>query len=447
MPLKFFNLVLLFCAVSPYLAWTQQAFSLSDAKEYAIRHTESLKLATLNLQDADAQISEYWASGTPTISGRAVLNHFIELPVSLVPGEFFGGAPGSFIPLRFGTSNSINAGIDANALLFSGSFIKGLQAQKLYKELTMKQKDVAIDTVLSNVTKAYMAVLVVQKNIEFAEKNLVLLQNSVRESLQFFEAGYIEKLDLDRLRLSLQSLQNQLLQLQSQEMLTKNLLKFQMGFPIQEEIQLTDALDLLTAEAMTRKIDPSQSIDFSRLPQYGVIQMGVELNKVNVGALQFGYLPTLTATATHQALLGRNELFNRDELGWFTATFVGLNLNVPIFDGLDKKAKIQRAKIDLEKAKIQKNQFERATEIQIANAKIQVINTRNQVNLYLETIDLSKLIYQTAQKKFIAGAGSSFELIQTEQDLYAAQAQYINSLYELIVAMTNLKTALGEIRE
>jgi outer membrane protein len=447
MAIKVSYLSLVLAAILPFYAEAQQAFSLAQAKEYAIKHTESLKLANLNLQDADAQISEYWASGTPTVSARAQLTHFIDLPVSLVPGEFFGGAPGSFIPLRFGTNNSINAGIDANALLFSGSFIKGLQAQKLYKELTIKQKDIAIDTVLSNVTKAYMAVLVVRKNIDFADKNIALLQTTLRESLQFFEAGYLEKLDIDRLRLSLQSLQNQRLQLQSQELLTQNLLKFQMGFPIQEEILLTDPLDLITAEALTRKIDPDQTIDFSLLPQYGVIELGVALNKVNVGALQYGYLPTLTATATHQTLLGRNKLFNQDELGWFPATFVGLNLNVPIFDGLDKKAKIQRAKIDLEKAKIQKIQFERATEIQIANAKIQVINTRNQVNLYQESIELAETIYLTAQKKFKAGTGSSLELTQTEQDLYAAQAQYINTLYDLVIAMTNLKTALGEIRE
>lgn len=424
----------------------QEVFSLDEAKDYALKHTEAMKLARLGLEDADAQISEYWASGTPTLTGRAAVTRYIDLPVSLVPGEFFGGAPGTFIPLRFGTTHNVNAGLDANALLFSGSFFKGLKAQKIYKELTMKQVDVAVDTILANVTKAYMTVLIVKENITFTEKNLAVLQKSLEEVKRSLEAGFVEQLDVDRLQLSFQTLRNQLIQFQSQEILTKNLLKFQMGYPIRQEIVLSDKLNELTAESKTIKIDMNETINFSGLPQYAVIEKGEELNRINVSVLKAGYLPTLTANATHQEVLGRNKLFDSNELGWFPATFIGLNLNVPIFDGLDRKAKIQRAKIELEKVTLQKTQFERAVEIQVANAKVQVGNARNMVLLNESTVELAQNIYDTAQRKYRAGVGSSIELSQTEQDLYNAQSQYINSLYDLVIAVTDLKTALGEIR-
>ncbi len=429
-----------------HFSYGQNVFSLEQAKEYALKNTEAMKLAQLGLEDADAQISEYWASGTPTISGRAAVTRYIELPVSLVPAEFAGGPPGTFIPLAFGTTHNVSAGLDANALLFSGSFFKGLKAQKLYRELTLKQVDVAIDTILSNVTKAYMSTLIVQENISFAEKNLAVLEKSLQDVKRNLEAGFVEQLDVDRLQLSFQTLQNQIILLQSQETLTKNLLKFQMGFPIRDEIELSDDLDELTAESKTIKVDVNDPINFSNLPQYAVIEKGVELNEVNVSVLRAGYLPVLTANATHQTTLGRNKLFDNEELGWFPATFVGVNLNVPIFDGLDRNAKIQRAKIELEKASLQKYQFERAVEIQVANAKIQVANTRNQVLLNESSVELAQRIYDTAQRKYREGVGSSIELSQTEQDLYNSQSQYINSLYDLVIAITDLKTALGEIR-
>lgn len=443
MKLMHYKFLLLFFIVTFNLK-AQQSFNVEEAVSYAIKNSAQTELNQLELTKADGQIKEYRATGLPQINGSVNYQHFLNLPTSLLPAEFFGGPPGTFAEIQFGLKNSLNAGVEFSTLVFDGSFFTGLKAQRIYKELIYKQIDQTDYEIRKNVTKAYLGVLIAQRNKSILEKNINNLEKTLEETTAFFRNGLVEKLDVDRLQLSFDNLNTEIDRIDRMIELSKNVLKFQMNYPLEEELILSESLNDLADRALFEKVDVSEKIDFSLRPELGVLEITEDLNELNIEAIQRQYLPSLVGFANYQTAIQRNNLFDSDEPGFFPTTIVGLGLSIPIWDSFAKSAQIQQAKVELEKVKVQKREFMRGVSLEVHNARLNYQNAMVNVNNTKRNEALANEIYNTAQIKFKEGVGSSVELGQAEQNLYAAQANYINALYELVVAKTDLNIALGK---
>ncbi len=422
----------------------QETYTIDESVNYAIKNSAQTRLNQLDLTKAEAQIKEYRATGLPQLKGSVNYQHFINLPTSLLPAEIFGGPAGTFAEIKFGLKNSLNSGLELNSLIFDGSFFTGLRAQKIYRELVFKQAEQSEFEIKNNVTKAYLGVLIAERNKNIIEKNLENLEKTLEETKIFFENGFLEKLDVSRLQLSFDNLSTEIGRIDRIINLSKNLLKFQMNYPLDKDITLSETLDDLVDKVIIAKVDLNEPLDINNRPEYAVIETGEKLNELNIEAMKKGYLPSLIGFANYQTAIQRNNLFNNDEPAFFPTTIVGLGLSIPIWDSYAKRSKIQQAQVDLEITRVQKSEFERGVSLQVYNAKLNYENALNTVNNTKRNENLALEIYNTSQIKFKEGIGSSLELGQAEQNLYAAQANYINALYELVVAKTDLDISLGK---
>ncbi|WP_235297851.1 TolC family protein [Portibacter marinus] len=441
-PLK--SLLTLACIALCISMFAQEQFNIEEAVQYAVENSAQTKINALELAKAEAQIKEYRATGLPQVNGTIDYQHFINLPTSLLPAEFFGGAPGTFAEVQFGLKNSVNAGASLNTLLFDGSFFTGLKAQRIYKDLIYKQANQSEYQIKKSVTQAYLGVVIAQRNKRILEKNIENLEKTLNETTIIYENGFAEKLDVSRLQLSFDNLNTELQRVERLINLSKNLLKFQMNYPLEMPIILTESLDDLADKVFLKPIDLDAPIDISNRPEYSVIQVGEQLNDLNIEALRRGYYPSLVGFASAQTALQRNNLFDEDEPGFFPTTIVGLSLSVPIWDSFSRSAKIQQAKVDQEITQVEKAEFERAVNLEVYNARLSYENAMNSVGSSKRAETLAREIYQTAQIKFQEGVGSSLELTQAEQNLYNAQANYATALYDLVVAKSDLDLALGQ---
>ena len=426
--------------------FAQQDFTLDQAISYGLAANNKIKLAKIEVADAEGQLLEYKSIGIPKVNASVDYNYFPQVPQFLIPRQFIDpDAPdGSFALLPAGTKQGLTAKIEASAIIFDAAWLVGLKAQRLYRELIAKQGEASNEEIKSAVTKAYLAVLIAEKNKEVLVKNISNLTKTLKETRAIYENGFAEKLDVDRLQLSLNNLNIESEKLDRLIAISYNLLKFQMGCPMEDEIRANDNLDMLIAKFTVEATDLEAPVDYNSRSEYAAISLGEELAKINIRRYQMGYFPILNAFGSHQEQLQRNNLFDKDENGWFGTTVVGLSLKIPIFDGLDKKAKIQRARILLDKTLIQKNDFERAVTLEVKNARTAYLNARESVTATDKSLQLAQEIYNTTQIKFKEGVGSSFEVAQAERELYTAQANYTGALYELLVAKSDLDKALGK---
>ncbi|MCB0640380.1 MAG: TolC family protein, partial [Phaeodactylibacter sp.] len=211
------------------------------------------------------------------------------------------------------------------------------------------------------------------------------------------------------------------------------------GFPIDEPLLLSDNINSLSAEVSEDAL--TNPVNYQAYPQYQVAQLGLHLNELNIRLNKAGYLPSLAGFGSFQYSLLADKL---SEGEWYPSTVVGLQLNIPIFDGLNKKAKVQRAKLATEVARNQILQLESAINLELSNARINYVNARRRLDNQEQNLQLAEKIYNTTQVKYKEGVGSSLEITQAEQSLYQSQQNYNQALYDLLVAKIGLEKALGQ---
>ncbi len=425
--------------------WAQETkqMSIQEAVAYAMDHSFALKNAQIEIADAEQQIVERRSTGLPQLTASGRFQRYLEVPKQPLPEAFLDFFEAMNIPVQreasFFLKNNFTASADLDAMIFDGSFFVGLQAAKAYRQYVAQDYVTRQREVRNQVKEAYLPVLLVQENIRLLEKNISNLEKLVFETSEMYKAGFSEQLDVDRLRLSLSNLKVERDNLMRQKEVALSNLKFAMNYPQDQRLEVTDDLEGLMNPASNTALNGNVSTGLR--PEVALMDMGINLNELNVKLNKAGYLPSLRAFGAYQYQYQGN---NSSDGFWAPTSYIGLNLSIPIFDGLNKKAKIQRARLDLEKTLNQKAELVRGINLEVENARTSYLAARERLQSQQENLDLAERIYETTQVKYREGVGSSLEVNQAEQGLYASQSNYMQALYDLISAQIGLEKALGQ---
>ncbi len=461
-------LLLMFSAVLPAQQQARQ-MTLEEAVQYALSESMKIKNAQIAIADAEEQIIERRAAGLPQLSGSANFTHYLQVPRQPLPEGFdifnvFGRAlaidlydqlsegtqaaldeafqggngGGNDEGIAFFLKNNFTAALNLDAMIFDGSYFVALQGAREYRKYTTREFATRKREVEGEVIEAYLPALLIQENIELLDKNIDNLEKLLFETRELYKAGFAEQLDIDRQALSLANLRIERENLVRQKEVALTNLKFTIGYPLNEPLVVADDLDQMVLQASDEVV--AADVDLSRRPEYELLSQAVRMNELNIKLNRAGYLPSLRAFGTYQQQYQGDDF----ESGfWAPAGFVGLSLNVPIFDGLDKKAKVQRAQLDLEKALNEKENLERAITLEVKNARTNYFNARQRLEGQQGNLELAQRIYETTQVKYREGVGSSLEITQAEQSLYSSQSNYMQAMYDLLLAKSRLELALG----
>jgi len=440
--------------------YAQDQFSLEEAVGYALTHHNDMKMNDIDYLSAEQTIKEFRSIAMPKVNGGLDYSYYLAVPAQPVQdfitpsvyGVLFQegviperdlGAPQTF-EFSFVQPNVLTASIGANLQIFDGSYLYGLKAAKTYKELVKKEREQSEQSIIANVTKAYMSILIAEKNKEVVSQNIKVLQKSVSDIQAVYESGFAESLDVDRMKLSLETLETQIGNLDQLIQLSYNLLKFQMNYPLDNFITVSDNLEEMVDKITVDEINLEKPIDVSRRAEFGVIEVGQQLNQIDLKRIKAGYLPTANAFVNLQESLQRGNLFDNSEAGWLPTAVVGVSVKAPIYDGGRKSAQMENVRLKMQKTDLQKEDLSRLIQLQARNAQLTIINARNTVLSTKKNLDLSQKIYDKSRIKFKEGVGSSIEVTQAEADLYQAQGNYINALYDLLNAKTDYNLALAK---
>jgi outer membrane protein TolC len=453
--LTIFSFLSLICFING-----QQSFSLDEAIVYGLENQNSLKMTDIEVANSALEIKELKAIGLPQVAGAIDYNYYFYVPKQPVQ-DFISpavyqileaeglptttqGPPATF-ELGFVQPQQFNVGISANMKVFDGSYLNAIKGAKLYLELIKRQKDASIDEIKANITKAYTSILIADENKKTLSDNIKTLEKSLEEVKAMYEAGFMESLDVDRLQLSYDNLNIQLENIDGLIYLSKNLLKFQMGYPLDDEISLKENIDELIIKFDAENDYENIQIDPNLRAEYQVLNTTQDLNDVNLKRYKAGYLPNVGAFASFQESLQRTNLFDGDQTGFLPTGVVGLKINVPIYDGGDKSAKIQKVKLDIEKVDLQKEEFTRGMTLQARNAQISMSNAKRNLTNRQKALNITESIYERTKIKFKEGVGSSVEVTQAENTLYQAQSEVISAMYDLLTAKVDLDITLGKL--
>lgn len=420
---------------------TKHEFSIQQAVEYAKKNNAQVKNALLDIQLQTQTNREITSAAYPTIKANASLTDYIVVPTQVIPGDAFGGPPGSLIPVQFGLKYSSGALLELQQLLFDGQVFVGLQARKTSMEFAQKKVEVTEETIKTNVYKVYYQLVVSKTQIELLDANIERLEKLKHDVTEIFKNGFAEKLDVDKLDVQLTNLKTEKAKALNSINIGYYGLKTLMGMPVKDTLILTDKLNDtdIKANALMDSTNYTDRKDF----QY--LQTVRKLNEYNIKRYKLSYLPTVAANALYgkQTYRQKFDIFGKGD--WYDISYVGLNISIPIFSGFGKDAKVKQSQIELRKTDNTIDELKLSIDNEVESARLNYKNAIESMDFQKKNMQLAEKVYEQTKKKFEAGIGSNTEINTAQVDLKTAQTSYIQALYDAIIAKVDYQKAAGKL--
>jgi len=422
---------------------TKQSYSytLNEAIEYALTHNYSAINAARDIDAAKEKKWETTTIGLPQINAAVGYQNNIKLQKSLIPAEFFGGQPGEFAEVAFGTKQNMAASATLSQLIFNGSYLVGLQSAKVYLQISENAKIKTNQEIREMVINAYGNVLLANESISILEKNKVNLEKTLNETTQILKNGLIEEENVEQLQITLATIKSAQENVKRQKTIATNMLKLVLGIAMENDLTLTDKLSTLAQNNIDLRLTQETFLVENTI-DYKIQENLVQSKKLLVLLEKSNALPTLAAAYNfgYNAFGNQFQFFNSNQR-WLNYTNVGLSLNIPIFSSLGRTAKTQQAKIALEQSKTQMLQVEQSLKLQFEKAKSDYEYSLEQLNTTKSSLTLAERIENKQQIKLKEGLSSSFDLSEAQRQLYTAQQNYLQAMLDVI----NKKATLEKI--
>lgn len=440
----------------------RQELSVQQAIDYALKNNVQVKNALLDVQKQEQVNREVTSRAYPSINGNLNTTYNPNVATQVIPNfispatyqvlvdEGVSGSGGpivmpndfGLIAAQFGTKYSANAGISLSQILFDGQVFVGLQARSTIMDFYRKNVEVTEEQIKANIYKVYYQLAASKTQIELLDSNISRFQRLLRDTRIIYENGFVEQLDVDRVSVQLANLQTLRTQVLNSTSNGYYGLKLLIGMPIHDELVLTDSIsDTQIRDGLLDNIN--YTYDDRKEFQYA--QLGKRLREYDVKRYKLSQIPTVSLNGQYAKNAQRNEWNFFGKGDWFTISSIALNVQIPIFNGFYTKAKIQQAKIDLQKSENDIEALKLAIDSEVATARNNFIAAISQMDAQRKNMELATRVYEQTKKKYEIGTGSQTEINTAHTDMQTAQNNYIKSLYDAIVARIDFLKATGKL--
>jgi outer membrane protein TolC len=415
-------------------------FSLAQAIDYAGKNSVYVKNALLDYQIQVQSNRATTSEALPQVTGNLGITDYLQIPTTLIPGEFIG-QPGTYLPVKFGLQWNSTGGITLQQVLFDGQVFVGLQARQTSLDFYRKKQEVTEQQIRANIYKVYYQLLISKWQMDQIDANIANQESLLHSNTEMFKNGFAEQLDVDKASVQLANLQSE--KIQTQFTIDNGYLglKVLMGLPVQDSLRLTDSLTY----DMVRDAVLSDSYKYTDRRDYQLLQLNEKLNEYDIKRYKKEYIPTAKLNANYS----QNQYVNRFDLGakntWYPTTYIGLAVNIPIFDGFKKDANIKESRLKLQQTENNMDSLKIRIDNDVKVAQLRFTSALATLDFQKKNVDLAQKVYDQTRKKFEQGLGSNTEITQAFADERTAQANYFNALYSAVAARVDYLNAIGKL--
>ncbi|MEO7445181.1 MAG: TolC family protein [Ferruginibacter sp.] len=425
-------------------AQERHAFSAQQAVAYALKNAVQIKNALVDYKIQEQTNREITASAFPQVNGSLAINDFLKIPTSLIPAEFTGGPPGTYIPIKFGTKYSATAGLDINQLLFDGQVFVGLQARHSALEFYNRQTEVTSEMIKANVMKVYYQLVIGREQLTSIDANITRFDKLLADTKEIYKNGFAEKLDVDKVSVQLNNLKTEKIKVDNQLDAGLAGLKYLMHMPQKAKLILMDSV---TEEELKLNLLDT-AYQYTNRKEYQLLQVAQKLGEYNIKRYQLSYLPTLSLFGNFSQNAQRKEftfLKTGSQYPWFPTALIGLKLNVPIFDGFARSARISKARLELEKTQNNMSQLEATIDNDVEQARLKITSALLTIDNQRRNMQLAEQVYNTTKLKYEQGLGSNQEIYNAQAELKVAQNNYYSALIDAVIFKIDYQKAIGTL--
>jgi outer membrane protein TolC len=417
--------------------------SLKACVEQAVENNINALKARIDREKSGYKVDETRSALLPQINIAAGFQDNLKLPTTLINGDALG-RPG-LLPLQMGVQYNSSAAVSVNQALYNQTALTALKIAKHAEELSRLGVEKTSESLAQEVAKLYFLAQTTAKQLLLVDENIVRTEHMVDIVKLSVDNGVSRQVDYDRVNVSLQNLCTQHDNTQALHEQQLNMIKYLLSIPQQQNIVLTDdaIIPLLKAE-------PLSASDFAATTDSRMLVSQKELARLNLKSINDGYLPTLSFTGqfSYQGLRTefKNYFNDSPENKWYNSSYIGVNLSIPVFDGLNKRSKSRQAKLEYNKSHQLLLDAEERFSADYKNAVNNYFNYKNNIERQLQNIALAQKVYDETALKYSEGLSTMSNLLQDEMSLNSAQSAYLNALYNFKDAELQIMSLNGEIK-
>lgn len=418
------------------------SFSVQQAVEYANKNSVQVKNALLDIAIQKQTNRDVTSIALPQISGTGSVTDYLDIPTTLLPGEIVGQPTGTFVPVKFGTKWTSGAGASLSQIVFDGQVFIALKARNATIDLQETVLKITEENIKANIHKIYYQLVLSKTQMELLDANIERLQKLNHDVTVMYDNGFTERVDIDKLTVQVANLQTE--KLKAQNMIKNGYagLKLLMGMPVKDSLILTDTL---TDEKIKESALEASQYNYKDRSDYQAMLLTNKLNGLNYRRYKLSQIPSFSLVGNYNKQAQRNKFDFFGKGDWFTTSYIGLQMHVPIFNGFALQARKQKAKLELQKTQNQTSALEISIDREVSDAQNNFATAIATMDYQKKNMALAEKVYNQTKKKYEIGTGSSTEINTAQLDLKTAQTNYINALYEAVIAKVDFLKATGKL--
>ena len=422
----------------------QETVTLKQAIEYALQNKADAQNAQLDIRNADYQIMEAKAGALPKINGVANITYNPILQTTALDAGAFSGGPSNIQLITLGQKWNAGAGVQLSQALFNQQVFIGLKAAKSTKEFYQLNAELTEEQIIERVSNAYFQVFTIQQKKETLENSYASTEKARNIIKSLFDNGLAKKIDLDRTNVNLTNINTILKQQQNAINQAENALKFYMGMPIENKIELVKADMEITPHLLDETVRTDERSEIK------ILNKQRELLQYNKKAVEAAYYPTVNLNANYswQGLGDKFPLTNGKKNGvyWADYSAITLGVNIPIFNGFATKARVEMAQIELDKLDVSIKDTKLGLDLSYQNAKSQIENSLLALENQKANVSLAETVTSNTKHNYQYGLANLTELLEAENALVEAKNNYSNAILEYKIAEIQYYKAKGELK-
>lgn len=419
--------------------------SLKQCVQLAVQNNVNVKSARFDKEKSNFKIDETRAALLPKVNLNGSFQDNVIEATTILPaafGKMLGGTGDEDIAVSMGTQFSSSASVNFSQVLFNKTAFLALEIAKKTSTISELSVEKASEEIAAEVAKLYFLIQTTQKQNALIEGNIARAEKMKTITKVTVDNGVGKEVDLDRVSVNLENYRTQLSNSQAALEQQLNMMKYLLDLPQNQRLSLIDEVDVnLLPETAVLNSDVSSHIDLK------LLKSQQEMNELNQKTIKSGYLPTvsLSGMLAMQGLKTEFKDYFSSNSKWYPYSYFNVSLSVPLFDGGEKHAKSQQAKLEHQKTEEKLESTKESLDMNFKNAMNNFVNNKSNVSRQRLNLELAEKVYDETSLKYREGMATMSNLLQDETSLSNAQAGFLTSLYNLKDAEVKMMSLSGDI--
>lgn len=439
------------CSMVSVSSWAQDGeataakkltLSLEETLEIALTKGNQVKIADMDVSKAKYDRRATIAKLFPSVSLTGDYNYTLKKQIMYLGGGF--SIPG--MPdvgnkgIEVGKNFSVTGGVVVGLPLVNASLWSSIRLSAEAVNLAVTQAEESREALFNQVTKAYYNALLAQESLKVLQQTYDNAQNSYNDIKSKYEQGMVAEFDLIRADVAVKSIEPGLQQAINGVTATKRQLLILLSLDVDQDIDLSGVLRDKERDIYESYF--SEHVLPNNNAQLKLADRQVSMLKVQERLAKSAFLPTLNVSGFYR-YNAMDDSFSWKDYQWTPFSVIAVSLNIPVFSGGEKIAKVKQAKLAVAQAELRRADLTNALKAQMKQFKDGMTAAVRKLASAKEAIVQAEKGYEIARKRYDVGMSTLIELNDANLTLLQSRLNYFEAIYNFLSNEADYKKTLG----